>query len=261
MRPRASRLRVVPAGGPAQPVTERERRAARRVLARAQHEGRFGVSDLYEQRLEALAGVATRAGLDVLVGDLDDLLTDPSRERVLEVIRHAHAVGTLQLADFDERTERCLGPITSQEAGTLVSDLGFRIERPAGPSRVRRIASRAAPAAVVGVLSGAAVLAAPIGFGVGVSPWVPLAVGTGVFGALFAAVVTLAWKVRGPVVWRTPAVRPVVRAPLSIDPAARAGVSGADHVDAAVRGSPPEPPQPPQPAQPLPGRETSADLP
>lgn len=198
---------MVPAGGPARPVTERERRAARLLLARAQREGRFGVSDLYEVRLDALAGVATRAELELVVRDVDDLLTDATRERVLAVVRHAHAVGTLPLAGFDERTERCLGAITSQEAEALVSDLGYLVERTARPTRTRRIASRAAPAALVGVLSGAAVLAAPIGFGVGVSPWVPLAAGTAVFGALFASVVTLAWKVRGPFRWRSPAVR------------------------------------------------------
>ena len=205
---RGEGLRLVAAAGPSRPVGEKDRQMARVLLARAQRDGRFGASDVYEQRLEALAGVVTRADLDVLVADLDDLVPEPVRAQVLGVLRQAYGDGTLSSDGFDERTDRCLGMLTAKEAEALVSDLGYRIERAERAHRMRtlasRVASRVAPPAAVGICSGAAVLAAPVALGTGVGHWVPLAVGTGAFGAVCASGIALAWRLRPRPAWRAP---------------------------------------------------------
>ncbi|MGC8470709.1 MAG: hypothetical protein ACP5PM_00225 [Acidimicrobiales bacterium] len=201
---RGAGLRLVAAAGPSRRIGEKDRQMARGLLARAQRDGQFGASDVYEQRLDALAGVVTRADLDVLVADLDELVPEPLRAQVLAVVRQAYADGTLPADGFDERTERCLGMLTAKEAEGLVSDLGYRIERAARAHRVRTLASRVAPPAAVGICSGAAVLAAPVALGTGVGHWVPLAVATGAFGAVCASGVALAWKLRPRPAWRAP---------------------------------------------------------
>ena len=202
---RGGGLRLVAAAGPSRPIGEKDRQEARGLLARARREGRFGASDVYEQRLEALAGVVTRADLDVLVADLDELVPEPLRAQVLGVLRQAYADGTLPADGFDERTDRCLGMLTAKEAAALVADLGYRIERAGRAHRLRTLASRVAPPAVVGVCSGAAVLAAPVALGTGVGHWMPLAVATGAFGSVCASGVALAWRLRRPgPAWRAP---------------------------------------------------------
>lgn|GEM_PF-3400125 len=187
----------MPTPGPGRAVSERDRREARARLSAAQRAGCFGTSDLYEERLEALAAASTDADLEAIVGDLPELLTDHARAQVLAVVRDAHVQGRLGPADFDERTERCLGPLTRADAELVVSDLGYRVEHRVPPRRVRRLVSRCAPAVGAGVLCGAAVLVAPAGLGVPVEPWVPLAAGVGVFAAAFAALLRLAVGLRG----------------------------------------------------------------
>ena len=201
---RGEGLRLVAAAGPSRPVGEKDRHMARVLLARAQREGRFGASDVYEQRLEALAGVVTRADLDVLVADLDELVPEALRAQVLAVVRQAYAGGTLPADGFYERTERCLGMLTATEAEALVFDLGYRIERAERAHRLRTLASRVAPPAAVGVCSGAAVLGIPVALGTGVAHWVPLAVGTAVFGTACASGVALAWTLCPRPRWRAP---------------------------------------------------------
>ncbi|MDA8074897.1 MAG: DUF1707 domain-containing protein [Actinomycetota bacterium] len=201
---RGGGLRLVPAAGPPRRIGEKDRQEARGLLARAQREGRFGASDVYEQRLEALAVAVTRRDVDVLVADLDELVPEPLRAHVLAVVRQAYADGTLPADGFDERTERCLGMLTAKEAAALVADLGYQIERAGRAQRLRALASRVAPPAAVGICSGAAVLAAPVALGTGVAHWMPLAVGTGVFGAVCASGVALAWRLRPRPAWRAP---------------------------------------------------------
>ena len=197
-------FRLVPVAGPPRRIGEKERQEARGLLARAQREGRFGASDVYEQRLEGLAGAVTKADLDAIVADLDELIPEATRAQLLAVIRQAHADGTLPADGFYERTERCLGTVTRNEAAALVTDLGYRIERAERATRLRKLASRVAPPAVVGVCSGVAVLAAPVALGTGVAHWVPLAVGTAVFGTACASGVALAWTLCPRPRWRAP---------------------------------------------------------
>jgi len=193
---RGTNLRLVRVAGPPRRIGEKDRQKARGLLARAQREGRFGALDVYEQRLEALAGAVSTGDLDALVADLDELVCEPVRVQLLAVIRRAYADGTLPADGFYERTERCLGMLTATEASALVSDLGYGLERTRSAHRLRALASRVAPPALVGVCSGAAVLAAPVALGTGVAHWVPLAVGTGVFGTACASGVALAWRLR-----------------------------------------------------------------
>ncbi len=197
-------FRLVPADGLPRRISEKERQEARGLLTRAQREGRFGASDVYEQRLEGLAGAVTKADLDAIVADLDELIPETTRAQLLAVVRQAHADGTLPADGFYERTERCLGAVTRNEAATLVSDLGYRIERAERVPRLRKLPSRVAPPAVVGVCSGVAVLAAPVALGTGVAHWVPLAVGTAVFGTACASGVAFAWTLRSRPRWRAP---------------------------------------------------------
>ena len=197
-------FRLVPADGLPRRSSEKERQEARGLLTRAQREGRFGASDVYEQRLEGLAGAVTKADLDAIVADLDELIPETTRAQLLAVVRQAHADGTLPADGFYERTERCLGAVTRNEAATLVSDLGYRIERAERVPRLRKLPSRVAPPAVVGVCSGVAVLAAPVALGTGVAHWVPLAVGTAVFGTACASGVAFAWTLRSRPRWRAP---------------------------------------------------------
>ena len=197
-------FRLVPVAGPPRRIGEKERQEARGLLARAQREGRFGASDVYEQRLEGLVGAVTKADLDSIVADLDELIPEATRAQLLAVIRQAHADGTLPADGFYERTERCLGTVTRNEAAALVIDLGYRIERTERATRLRKLASRVAPPAVVGVCSGAAVLAAPVALGTGVAHWVPLAVGTAAFGTMCTSGVMLAWTLRPRPRWRAP---------------------------------------------------------
>ncbi len=200
---REAGLRLVPVPGPMTRIGEKDRQKARGLLARARREGRFGTSDVYEQRLERLAGAVSTADLDGLVADLDELVCEQLRAQLLAVVRRAYADGTLSADQFDERTERCLGMLRVTEATALVSDLGYRIERARRAHRLRSLAPRLIAPAVVGVCSGAAVLAAPVALGTGVAHWVPLAVGTGVFGAACASGVALAWRLRPSTGWRS----------------------------------------------------------
>ncbi|HEY1734884.1 MAG TPA: DUF1707 domain-containing protein, partial [Acidimicrobiales bacterium] len=64
-------------------VGDVERSRAADALARAQREGRFGSSDLYEQRMDELPTTRCQADLDRLTGDLDDFVPAPVRQEVL----------------------------------------------------------------------------------------------------------------------------------------------------------------------------------
>jgi hypothetical protein len=201
-RRRGKRFDLVPVTGPSKPLTESERREARDLLARAQGEGRFGSSDVYEQRLERLANASTKADLSPLLDDLDDLLDDSLRAGLLAVIRAAHARGHLSAEQFDQRTDRSLGALRATQARELVADLGYGIERQVNAPRLQVLVVRVIPPVLAGVCSGAAVLAAPVALGTGVAHWVPLALGAGVFGTACASGVALAWRLRAPAGWR-----------------------------------------------------------
>lgn len=201
---RSLRLRRSRPSGPAagdQLVTEEARDVAARRLARAQREGRFASSDLYERRMEALLGARRRSDLDRIAGDLDDLVPGSVRSRLLRVVARAHADGRLDFEEFTRRSDRCLEPLTRVEADALVADLGFRLVRRArrGPAWLGVVRRVAVPAAVGGAV-GTALVAVPAGLDLpgGFSQWLPLAVGTGVFSAVGTGVATLAWLVRPP---------------------------------------------------------------
>lgn len=184
-----------------QRVSEAEREGAARRLARAQHDGRFGSGDGYEQRMEQLLGARSRADVDRLVGDLDDLVPGTVRRRMLRVVAAAHADGRLDFEEFSRRTDRCLEPLDRRAAEGLVGDLGYRLARP-----VRRrpwwapVARRVGVPAAVGGVVGTALVAVPAGLDLpgGLSQWLPLAVGTGVFSAVGTGIASLAWWARPP---------------------------------------------------------------
>lgn len=203
---RHDRVRLDEAAAPdaafraARRVSEREREAAAGLLARAQRDGRFGASDLYERRMEALLTARTQADLDGLVGDLDDLVTARVRTRMLRVIARARAEGRLDFDEFCERTDRCLEPLARLHADGLVGDLGYRVVRP-----VRRrpswepMARRVALTGLAGGAVGTALVTVPTALDLpgGVGQWLPLAIGTGVFSAVGTAIAAVAWTVRG----------------------------------------------------------------
>ncbi|MGH9109135.1 MAG: DUF1707 domain-containing protein [Acidimicrobiales bacterium] len=194
--------RSLPDGGEAagrRRMTDVDREQAARRLGRAQEEGRFGSSDLYEQRMESLLAARRQTDVDRLVGDLGDLVPSSVRARMLRVVARAHADGRLDMDELTWRTDRCLEPMTRARAEALVGDLGYRIVRP-GRTRlvmtrsVRRVAVTAAAAGA----AGAALVAVPAGLDLpgGFSQWFPLAIGTGVFTAAGAGIAAVAWLVR-----------------------------------------------------------------
>jgi Domain of unknown function (DUF1707) len=195
-------------------VTEAERETAAGLLSQAQRDGRFGASDLYERRMEALVAARTQADVDALVGDLRDLVTGRVRTRMLRVIARARADGQLDFDEFCERTDRCLEPLSRAHADGLVGDLGYQVVRP-----LRRrpswepAARRVAAASVVGGLVGTALVAVPSALDLpgGLGQWMPLAVGTGIVSAIGTAIAAVAWTVRSarshPVVLRSEVVR------------------------------------------------------
>lgn len=203
---RQDRMRLGEAGAPdaasraTRRVSEREREEAAARLARAHRDGRFGASDLYERRMEALLTTRTQADLDRVVGDLDELVTARVRTRMLRVIARARAEGRLDFDEFCQRTDRCLEPLVRAHADGLVGDLGHRIVRP-----LRRrpswepLARRALVTGLAGGAVGTALVAIPTALDLpgGVGQWLPLAIGTGVFSAVGSAIASVAWTVRG----------------------------------------------------------------
>ena len=181
-------------------IGEREREAAAAALARAQRDGRFGASDLYERRMEVVLAARTQADLDRIVGDLEELVPARVRTRMLRVIARARADGRLDFDEFCERTDRCLEPLARAHADGLVGDLGFRVVRP-----VRRrpawepAARKVVLTGLAGGAVGTALVAVPTALDLpgGVGQWLPLAVGTGVFSAVGTAIAAVAWTVRG----------------------------------------------------------------
>lgn len=189
-----------PAARATRRISEHDREEAAAALGRAHRDGRFGASDLYEQRMEALLTARTQGDLDRVVGDLGELVTARVRTRMLRVIARARAEGRLDFDEFCARTDRCLEPLVRAHADGLVGDLGYRVVRP-----VRRrywwepLARRAALTGLAGGAIGAALVAVPTALDLpgGVGQWLPLAIGTGVFSALGTAIATVAWTVRG----------------------------------------------------------------
>lgn len=197
------RLSTVPAPAAAEQdlrrVTEAERETAAALLARAQRDGRFGASDLYERRMESLVSARTEGELRALVGDLDDLVTGRVRTRMLQVIARARADGRLDFEEFCERTDRCLEPLSHVHADGLVGDLGYRVvqplrRRPSWEPAARRVAA----ASVVGGFVGTALVAVPSALDLpgGLGQWLPLAVATGIVSAVGTAIAAVAWTVR-----------------------------------------------------------------
>lgn len=203
---RHDRMRLDPLPGTdggsraARRVSEGEREQAAGQLARAQREGRFGASDMYERRMEGLLTARTQGDLDALVGDLDDLVTARIRTRMLRVIARARAEGRLDFDEFCQRTDRCLEPLVRVHADGLVGDLGYRVVRPVRRHRPwEPLARRAAMTGLAGGAVGTALVAVPTALDLpgGVGQWLPLALGTGVFTAVGTAIATVAWTVRG----------------------------------------------------------------
>lgn len=186
-------------------ISDTGREEAAEALGRAQRDGRFGASDLYERRMASLHGAARQRDLDDLLGDLDDLVPGRVREGMLRAVARAHAEGRLDFAEFSARSDRCLGPLSRAEAEALVRDLGYRIALPmpqrgalaawAGPLR------RVTTVAAVGGIVGAGLVALPAGLELPgeISMWLPLVFVTGAFTAVASAIATVAWMVRRPV--------------------------------------------------------------
>lgn len=186
-------------------ISDAGREEAAEALGRAQREGRFGASDLYERRMASLHGAARRRDLDHLVGDLDDLVPGRVRDGMLRAVARAHAEGRLDFAEFSARSDRCLGPLTRADAEVLVRDLGYRIAPPVPQRRV--LAAWAGPlrrvgtVGAVGGIVGAGLVALPAGLELPgeISMWLPLALATGAFTAVATGIATVAWMVRRPV--------------------------------------------------------------
>ena len=151
--------------------------------------------------MEALLGARRRLDLDLIAGDLDDLVPAWVRSRLLRLVARAHADGRLDFEEFTRRTDRCLEPLTRIEADALVADLGFRLVRPVRrrPPWLGVLRRVAVPAAAGGAI-GMALVAVPAGIDLpgGFSQWLPLAVGTGAFSAVGTGVAALAWLLRPP---------------------------------------------------------------
>jgi uncharacterized protein DUF1707 len=183
-------------------VGDAERARAADALARAQRDGRFGSSDLYEQRMDELPAARCQADLDRLTGDLDDLVPAPVRQEVLDAVAKAHARGVLDFDEFDVRSDRSLGPLTYAAANRLVTDLGYEIadRTTAVPSRWRRWLGVVAVPAAVGGIVGTGLVAVPAAVDLpgDAVHWLPLAVGTGLFAAIGTAIAAVAWRVRRP---------------------------------------------------------------
>lgn len=78
--------------------------------------------------------------MDEPAGDADDLRAgDSDRERVIDLLRSAHAEGRLDLLEFDERVESAWKARTYGELGRLTADL------PAALPSVRPAAEPAVP--------------------------------------------------------------------------------------------------------------------
>lgn len=188
-------------GHPARRVGERDREAAATRLARASRAGRFGASDLYERRMEALVTARTRGDIDRLTRDLDELVTGRLRTRMLRAIAKARAEDRLDFDEFCGRTDRCLEPITRADADGLVADLGLRVVRRARHRRSwEPVVRRVVLTGLVGGVAGTALVAVPTALDLpgGVGQWLPLAVGTGIFSAIGSGIAALAWLVRPP---------------------------------------------------------------
>jgi hypothetical protein len=68
--------------------------------------------------------------LDRIGGRVPDIrAADADRERTADRLREAHGEGRLDLAEFQERLERCYEAKTVGELGALVSDLPRQHER------------------------------------------------------------------------------------------------------------------------------------
>ena len=76
---------------------------------------------------------------------------DADRERTADRLRTSHAEGRLDLAEFQERLERCYESKTVGELDQLVSDLPGQIERgePGGFPRYRRRRGHLGPLAPI----------------------------------------------------------------------------------------------------------------
>lgn len=203
------RLEELPSGVPgttsARRITDATRERAATALGRAQREGRFGSSDLYERRMAGLPSARRQRDLDDLLADLDDLVPGRVRDGMLRLIARAHADGRLDFVQFSMRSDRCLGPLTRLEADALVHDLGYRVawanrgllSRSEWAAPVRRVAALGGAGGIVG----AGLVAVPAGIDLpgGISLWLPLAIATGVFTGLGTAIAAVAWMVRRPV--------------------------------------------------------------
>jgi hypothetical protein len=61
--------------------------------------------------------------------DRDLRAADADRERIAERLRNSHAEGRLDIAEFQERLERCYEAKTLGELGELVRDLPRQVEQ------------------------------------------------------------------------------------------------------------------------------------
>lgn len=151
--------------------------------------------------MEELVTARTRADVDRLIADLDELVTGKIRTRMLRVIAKARVEDRLGFDEFCERTDRCLEPITRAHADGLVADLGYRVVRRARRGRSwEPVARRIVLTGLVAGVAGTALVAVPAALDLpgGIGQWLPLALGTGFFSAIGSGVAALAWMVRPP---------------------------------------------------------------
>jgi len=181
-------------------VGDADRARAAAALSGAQRDGRFGSSDEYERRMEALAAARRQSDVVALTGDLDDLVPSPVRQEVLDAVARAHARGLLDFEEFEGRSDRALRPLSYADAGVLVADLGYEVvdRRNREPARWRRWVRLVGVPAAVGGVAGVALVAVPAAVDLpgDAVHWLPLAIGTGVFTAVGSAIAAVAWKVR-----------------------------------------------------------------
>jgi hypothetical protein len=112
--------------------------------------------------------------LDRIAGrNLNLRAADADRERVAERLRKSHAEGRLDLAEFQQRVERCYEAKTVGELEELVTDLPRQEERDEGRSLGSFLTPRFSLAPLAGILIALIVISTAIGHHV-FWIWLPL---------------------------------------------------------------------------------------
>jgi hypothetical protein len=112
--------------------------------------------------------------LDRIAGRNPNLrAADADRERTADRLRKSHTEGRLDLAEFQERVERCYKAITVAELEELVTDLPRQDERDEGRAPRWFLAPRFGRAPLAAILIALIVISAAIGQHV-FWLWIPL---------------------------------------------------------------------------------------